>query len=384
MNDKPQNSETQKNDALENDTSKATPENNSKNNLSCEIVQDLLPSYMDKLTSKKTNEAVERHLDNCKTCTEKMQRMQKTENIANTEIPSREIDFLKTVKKKTKKKIFLSVAAILAMVICLVGLKLFVIGDELSPQEVSCHVGVSASGTVRVYDIFCLSSAKNLTSISYKEEEGGILRITFRGVLASFLSTQDKLQNTYEPQNRLTRIYIGDQIVWDHETNISPCISAVFQARHEFVGDMTANNRSVQALGMKEVLGDFENELLTDEEPYGWKIILKSDVHISDKTMTEMKMKGYAALLLATIDNLEYITYEYNIETYLSGLEPKTMTITVEDAKDEFGLRFYIPVFDENGEYIESVEEPWEEHEWTPADLESVMRQAKLDGSYLW
>lgn len=383
MNDKPQNSETQKNDALENDTSKATPENNSKNNLSCEIVQDLLPSYMDKLTSKKTNEAVERHLDNCKTCTEKMQQMQNAEKVMNTEIPAREIDFLKTVKRKTHKKIFLSVAAVLAAVIFIIGLKLFVIGSELSSQEVSCQVHMSSTGQVQINDIMCLSSGKNLTNISYREGDG-ILYITFNGVLASPMSACRKLQTTYETQSEITRVYVGDTIVLDDGTSISPRISAVFQARHEFVGDMTANNRSVQALGMKEVLGDFENELLTDEEPYGWKIILKSDVHISDKTMTEMKMKGYAALLLATIDNLEYITYEYNIETYLSGLEPKTMTITVEDAKDEFGLRFYIPVFDENGEYIEFVEEPWEEHEWTPADLESVMRQAKLDGSYLW
>lgn len=366
MNDKPQNSET------------------AKNNLSCEIVQDLLPSYMDKLTSKITNEAVERHLDNCKACTEKMQRMQKAENIANTEIPSREIDFLKTVKKKTKKKIFLSVAAILAVVICLVGLKLFVIGDELSPQEISCHVSHSIAGQVRIYDIICLSSAKNITDISYEEEEGGILRITFRGVLASPFSTQGKLPDTYKAQNEIEHIYIGSQIIWDNGWDISPRISALYQAKHAYVGDMPANDKSVQALGMREMLGDFESELQTENEPYGWKIIFKSSVHISDIREAETRMKAYAALLMATIDNLGYVTYEYEVETYISGLEEKTLTMTVEDVQEQFDLRYYIPIFKEDGTFDHTEEVPWGEHEWTPAELQQVLSRAKLDGSYRW
>jgi hypothetical protein len=384
MNDKPQNSETPKNDALKNSTSKATPENSSNSSLCCEIVQDLLPSYMDKLTSKITNEAVERHLDGCKTCTEKIRRMQKAENIANTEIPAREIDYLKTVKKKTKKKIFLSVTAVLVAVLFAIGLKLFVIGDELSPQEVSCQVHMSIAGKVQINEIICLSSAKNITDISYVEEEGGVLRITFRGVLTSPFTAQGKLPDTYEAQNRIERIYLGDQIIWDDEQDISPRISAVYQARHAYVGDMPANEKSVQALGMREMLGDFESELQTSAEPYGWKIILKSSVHISDIPEAETRMKAYAALLMATIDNLGYVTYEYEVETYISELEEKTLTMTTKDVEELYGLRHYIPIFKEDGTFDHTEPLPWEGQEWSPAELQSILIKAKLDGGYRW
>ncbi len=355
-----------------------------KNDLTCEIVQDLLPSYMHKLTSDVTNEAVKRHLDGCTTCTEKMRQMQKAEHVINDELPEKEIDFLKTLKRKTMKKIFLSVAAVLVAVIFLAGLKLFVIGEELSPQEISCHVSHSIAGHVRIYDIMCLSSAKNITDISYVEEEGGVLRITFRGVLASPFTTQVKLPDTYEAQNRIERIYLGDQIIWDDGWDISPRISDLYQARHAYVGDMPANERSVQALGMRETLGDFESELQTSTEPYGWKIILESPMHISDIREAENKMKAYAALLMATIENLGYVTYEYDVQTYISGLEAKTLTLTTKDVEELYGLCQYVPIFKEDGtlDHVEPL--PWEGQEWSPAKLQSILHQAKLDGEYRW
>ena len=34
----------------------------------CKIVQDLLPNYIDKLTSKETNAYIEEHINGCKEC----------------------------------------------------------------------------------------------------------------------------------------------------------------------------------------------------------------------------------------------------------------------------------------------------------------------------
>ena len=36
----------------------------------CKIVQDLLPSYVDKLTNEETNQYIEEHLKECKECKE--------------------------------------------------------------------------------------------------------------------------------------------------------------------------------------------------------------------------------------------------------------------------------------------------------------------------
>ena len=42
--------------------------------LRCEIVQDLLPSYVDGLTSDETNEAIKDHLADCVSCRDMYER----------------------------------------------------------------------------------------------------------------------------------------------------------------------------------------------------------------------------------------------------------------------------------------------------------------------
>ena len=66
----------------------------------CKIVQDLLPNYIEKLTSSETNEYVERHISECKNCKKVLDIMQnefdeseKKENI--------KINYLKKYKRKT-------------------------------------------------------------------------------------------------------------------------------------------------------------------------------------------------------------------------------------------------------------------------------------------
>ena len=46
-----------------------------KNNLTCEIVEDLMPSYIDSLTSEVTNKAVREHLSQCDKCKNKLDTM---------------------------------------------------------------------------------------------------------------------------------------------------------------------------------------------------------------------------------------------------------------------------------------------------------------------
>ena len=73
-----------------------------KNKLQCEIVQDLLPSYVDGLTSEVTNEAVEEHLKACDGCTKVKERMEEKEPPVADEEQRQEIDFLKKTRKKTR------------------------------------------------------------------------------------------------------------------------------------------------------------------------------------------------------------------------------------------------------------------------------------------
>ena len=82
--------------------------------LRCEIVQDLLPSYVDGLTSDATNEAIKDHLADCVSCRDMYERMKADETSAeeNSEVmekEKKEINFLKKIKQKHRLNLMLVV-----------------------------------------------------------------------------------------------------------------------------------------------------------------------------------------------------------------------------------------------------------------------------------
>lgn len=69
-----------------------------KKELPCNIVQDLLPNYIEKLTSDDTNQALEQHLDTCEGCKKAYEQM--ADDIGSPEkAPVIELKFLKKVKR---------------------------------------------------------------------------------------------------------------------------------------------------------------------------------------------------------------------------------------------------------------------------------------------
>ena len=55
------------------------------NNIPCEVIRDLLPSYVDKLTSEVTNDIVKEHLTGCKECTGEYERMIAPEKVITSD-----------------------------------------------------------------------------------------------------------------------------------------------------------------------------------------------------------------------------------------------------------------------------------------------------------
>lgn len=68
-----------------------------KKDLTCSIVQDLLPNYIEKLTGDDTNHTIEEHLITCESCTKEYNQMT-AEIINQVKIPIIELKFLKKVK----------------------------------------------------------------------------------------------------------------------------------------------------------------------------------------------------------------------------------------------------------------------------------------------
>lgn len=95
----------------------------------CNIIKDLLPSYIEKLTSTETNFFIEKHLEECEECKNTFKNMNKniTDNIEIDEkvLQTKEVRFLKNMNKKMFKKALIlgtsiGILILLIIYICIV------------------------------------------------------------------------------------------------------------------------------------------------------------------------------------------------------------------------------------------------------------------------
>lgn len=317
-----------------------------KYKLKCEVVQDLFPSYVERLTSEVTNKEIEEHLAECEECRNMLKRMREPEKTDDdTVLQKKEIDFLKTMRMQTRKKIFISVFVIVILIVAGILIKFYCIGNSVSPEAILCNV-TKSDDTLMIRGSL-IDSTLEISELDI-EEKAGILIVNVKAAQASPFS---KETFEYATKNTITQVRIGERIVWDQGKNISKHISAVYNTKHPYIGDMPANNETVMALKMKDVLGNFTHEL----NSYEWKMILEETVPYGKEAAIEEKMKSYAYVLLAVIDNLECVTYDYKTED-----GEKTLSIDVDDAYVFAGKNI-------------------KECALSPADLQELMERAELD-----
>ncbi|WIV11822.1 zf-HC2 domain-containing protein [Proteiniborus sp. MB09-C3] len=85
----------------------------------CELVYDLLPNYINELTSPSTNEFIEEHLNDCTHCKEVYEAM--TKDIEAQEFKAKDrIDFLGKIRKSYIIKLAVSLVSIIALMVGLV------------------------------------------------------------------------------------------------------------------------------------------------------------------------------------------------------------------------------------------------------------------------
>ena len=80
-----------------------------KSEIPCGIIRDLLPSYIDNLTSEESKSAVKEHLKSCKECRNAYSQM--TDGIESNNIVVDEAALLKKSKKKFGRKLFKTASA---------------------------------------------------------------------------------------------------------------------------------------------------------------------------------------------------------------------------------------------------------------------------------
>ena len=293
-----------------------------KNDLTCGVVRDLLPSYVEGLTSEETNRAVESHLSACPDCMAQKNAMAAPAEPAETAEQSREVDYLKTVKRKSGRRVVLAIACTLAVILAGVALKLFVIGEPASRDGMSWSMRCDETAMdLRVYSTW--------SGVAYcrwdLENNDGIVRLTATQVLPSLLyDSADRRERI--PLEGVREVWIAGQLIWQDGVAISSGTMDLYAAKTPYVGDISALNRVANALNIQSRCGSYLNSLKTAQEPYGWTLEF-SDVYSEKQAawLDETMEHDLAPLMLALVDNLGEVSWTYRTQD--GALQTRTVTL---------------------------------------------------------
>ena len=99
----------------------------------CEIVQDLLLSYVDDVLSPASKKLVETHLSECEICQKKWKEL-KADVLENEDNQKREIDYLKKIRRKNRIKAILMAFGMILLVCFIAYLRQFIMVQSMDTK----------------------------------------------------------------------------------------------------------------------------------------------------------------------------------------------------------------------------------------------------------
>lgn len=137
----------------------------------CNIVQDVLPLYLENMVSEGTKVFVEEHLESCSDCATELKYLKSGMHIDVAETPVREhaVDVIAAIKKKISKRILKAVTAVCLVFAALFGAVLLYtgIGHPVTKDNISLSTKTDGGYT---YIILETAAGKSLYFDSKTED----------------------------------------------------------------------------------------------------------------------------------------------------------------------------------------------------------------------
>lgn len=211
--------------------------------LDCRIVQDLLPNYIEGLTSEVTNTTIKEHLAACDDCKRVLQSMTRETKVVN-KVPPKQINFLKKIRRRQWMTAGISV---LVSVTILLGVYYFfsqkqfsvpssevTISDVYQMKDDSIHYRISANVEGYTSNVSLRSSGNSEIIRVYEH------RRFFSNQTKSMVAIPERWADLNKPNtnNEITAIYYegknkSDRLtIWEKGMNI-PKANAEQEAEYE-------------------------------------------------------------------------------------------------------------------------------------------------------
>ena len=148
---------------------------NNKDRRECKIIQDLLPSYIENLTTKETKAYIEEHLEKCQNCKQVLERMKQEFNLNITKKDNREVKYIKKLNKKINI-LKLIISLILVVFIILTARKVIIISSLSKNAENTINTSNYHTVTYSYYledysktEVFSLGDKKKIITTQRKD-----------------------------------------------------------------------------------------------------------------------------------------------------------------------------------------------------------------------
>lgn len=286
---------------------------------SCAVARDLLPSYLEGLTSEETNQLLEAHLSSCPDCAARRAAMAgETVESARTAEQTREVDYLKQVKRRGGRRVALAVLCTALLFVAGAAAKVFIIGTPAQEQELFVAQYSETDG------VLTLTVSTPSSAAAYRDwtvdMADGVADIHARSVLVSplFPSGEGRVE---VPLEGVQEIRLCGRTVWQDGMLIQERTARLYDARTPYVGDISALEHIDSALNLRSCLGDHTHQLHTLNEPYRWTLDFTGGTSTVLPTETagdcltggsgtdrfSALMPHYAAQMLALVENLSEV-----------------------------------------------------------------------------
>ena len=178
----------------------------------CELVQDLLPNYIEKLTGEKSTELIQAHLQSCEDCRKVYQSMlpkEQEDEAAKNSGEKTEIDFLKKNRRRNRMIVLACVLGGLVLAAGLLYSWFFLIGEKYA-EGIYCKVKVEGLHVTAAGGF--ADSIHVVRKIRFSEQDG-VITLTPRSVLASAFH-RGEFKAEYDAKEEVREVRMNGKSLW--------------------------------------------------------------------------------------------------------------------------------------------------------------------------